>query len=78
MNRFLNKHQDNIVGSLSCFDRVIFKGYLPITHEKGCEGLFYDQHWLIERFKYKATLLAGNVQGRFKAGAKSSCIWREL
>ena len=28
--RFLEKHADKITGTLSCFDRVIFRGYLPI------------------------------------------------
>jgi hypothetical protein len=30
MDQFINKHTDKIVGTLGCFDRVIFRGYLPI------------------------------------------------
>ena len=30
MDAFLDKHADKIRGSLSCFDRVIFRGYLPL------------------------------------------------
>jgi hypothetical protein len=37
MDAFLKKHSHNITSILSCFDRVIFKGYLPICHPKGVE-----------------------------------------
>ena len=30
MNEFVRKHQDRIHGVLSCFDRMLFRGYLPI------------------------------------------------
>jgi len=30
MDQFITKHADKIEGSLSCFDRVIFRGYLPL------------------------------------------------
>ena len=30
MDAFLDKHADKIRGSLSCFDRVTFRGYLPL------------------------------------------------
>jgi len=29
MKTFLDKHAHNILGTLTCFDRIIFKGYLP-------------------------------------------------
>ena len=61
MQSFINKHQDSIIGTLLCFDRIIFKGYLPITYEKGCEALFYDQQWLIKQFKYKAPKLSKQI-----------------
>lgn len=61
MESFINKHQDSIVGTLSCFDRVLFKGYLPITHEKGGEALFYDQQGLIKQFKYRAPQLSRQI-----------------
>jgi hypothetical protein len=31
MKSFLEKHADSITGTLSCFDRMIFKGYLPVN-----------------------------------------------
>ena len=30
MNEFIRKHDDRIHGVLSCFDRMLFRGYLPI------------------------------------------------
>jgi len=29
MDQFIAKHADKLQGSLSCFDRVLFRGYLP-------------------------------------------------
>ena len=30
MKEFIRKHDDHIHGVLSCFDRMLFRGYLPI------------------------------------------------
>ena len=30
MDEFVRKHEDRIHGVLSCFDRMLFRGYLPI------------------------------------------------
>ena len=30
MKEFIRKYEDRIHGVLSCFDRMIFRGYLPI------------------------------------------------
>jgi hypothetical protein len=30
MKAFVDKHEDRIHGVLSCFDRMLFRGYLPI------------------------------------------------
>ena len=30
MNEFVRKHEDRIHGVLSCFDRMLLRGYLPI------------------------------------------------
>jgi len=32
---FLDKHSDKVSGVLSSFDRVIVRGYLPLTYAKG-------------------------------------------
>jgi hypothetical protein len=30
MEQFIAKHADKIEGTLSCFDRMLFRGYLPL------------------------------------------------
>jgi hypothetical protein len=40
MDRFIVHHRDRILGTLSCFDRVLFKGHLPISHPTGLEHFF--------------------------------------
>ncbi len=48
LSRFVAKFTNLIVAVLSCFDRVIFKGYLPITNEPALEG-FVDHILKIRR-----------------------------
>ena len=30
MDKFIERHADRISGTLGCFDRVLFRGYLPL------------------------------------------------
>ena len=48
LSRFVAKFTSLIVAVLSCFDRVIFKGYLPITNGPALEG-FVDHILKIRR-----------------------------
>jgi hypothetical protein len=48
LSRFVVKFTSLIVAVLSCFDRVIFKGYLPITNGPALEG-FVDHVLKIRR-----------------------------
>jgi hypothetical protein len=48
LSRFVAKFTNLIVAVLSCFDRVIFKGYLPITNGPALEG-FVDYVLKIRR-----------------------------
>jgi hypothetical protein len=38
MNRFVERFTSSIVAVLGCFDRVIFKGYLPIRSDSQLNG----------------------------------------
>jgi hypothetical protein len=38
MKEFLEKHQAKVLGSLSCFDRIIMRGYLPIQNARSMCG----------------------------------------
>src|SRR5215468_5920344 len=53
LSRFVTKFTKLIVGVLSCFDRVIFKGYLPITNGPALEG-FVDHVLKIRRKDFMA------------------------
>jgi len=51
MKRFLERHRDRITGTLSGFDRMLFRGTLrSITHVKGLEIFLYSQHVLMKDF----------------------------
>lgn len=46
MQSFLEKHRDKIVGVLSCFDRLIFKGHLPFSYPAAFEA-FLDHRGIL-------------------------------
>lgn len=51
MKTFLSVHQDMIVGTLSTFDRLIFKGYLSGFYAQGAFARFLNsQHILLKDF----------------------------
>jgi len=41
MDKFIEQHADRISGTLGCFDRVLFRGYLP--HAKDLRGRAFTQ-----------------------------------
>jgi len=51
MKSFMSKHQAKISGSISTFDRVIFKGYLPLGWPGAIEGFLFKHGILIKDFK---------------------------
>ena len=53
LSRFVTKFTSLIVAVLSCFDRVIFKGYLPITNGPALER-FVDHVLKIRRCDFMA------------------------
>ena len=53
LSRFVSKFTSLIVTVLSCFDRVIFKGYLPLTNGPALEG-FVDHVLKIRRCDFMA------------------------
>lgn len=50
METFLTRHNDLITASLSCFDRIIFKGYLPLGYENAMEGWLGQRGILLKDF----------------------------
>ena len=51
MEKFVRKFNDRISGVISCFDRILFKGYLPIGWAESMERLLSRQGLLIKDFK---------------------------
>ena len=58
---FLKKHSAKIAGVLSCFDRIIFRGYLPISHPRGVLGWLHQLGVAYTDFKKFAPELAGRL-----------------
>jgi hypothetical protein len=63
---FVVKHQERIAGVLSCFDRVIFRGYLPLSYAQGLEGFLYQQQVLLKDFKDYAPQVAERIKAHVK------------
>jgi hypothetical protein len=64
---FAVKHQDKIHGVLSCFDRVIFRGHLPLSYPRGMSGFLYQQKVLLRDFKDYAPAVAERIKEHVKA-----------
>jgi hypothetical protein len=63
---FVRKHQSNITGVLSCFDRVIFRGHLPLSYPRGLEGFLGQQGILLKHFKDYAPQVAQRIKEHVK------------
>jgi hypothetical protein len=50
MQKFIEKHHHKITGTISIFDRLIFKGYLPLGFADAMEKFMYRQGLLIKDF----------------------------
>ena len=50
MERFVAKHQAHITGTISCFDRILFKGHLPLGWPDAMEGFISRQGLRIKDF----------------------------
>src|SRR5437660_1305821 len=76
---FLVKHADKIQGVLSCFDRVIFRGYLPLSYPKGMSGFLYQQKVLLKNFKDYAPSIAERIKEHVKAVVEAAgAVYRHL
>ncbi|MBI5760935.1 MAG: hypothetical protein HZA46_20625 [Planctomycetales bacterium] len=69
MEKFLEKYDRQITGTVSCFDRVIFKGYLPLSWPEAMESLLARQGLRIMEFKRFVT----DQSARFKKLANEVC-----
>jgi hypothetical protein len=62
MNEFVKKHAEKITGTLSCFDRLLFKGYLPISHPQGIMNFLNARGILFKDFKSFALKQAAGIK----------------
>jgi hypothetical protein len=51
MQKFVEKHKQKVTGTISIFDRIIFKGYLPFGFPEAMEKFLYRNGFLIKDFK---------------------------
>ena len=76
---FCVKHTDKITGILSCFDRVILRGHLPLSYPKGMSGFLYQQKVLLKDFKDYAPAVAERIKEHVKAIVeKAGAVYRHL
>ena len=48
---FIHKHTQKITGTIACFDRILFKGYLPISWPESMDSFMTNQGLLLKEFK---------------------------
>jgi hypothetical protein len=51
---------------LSCFDRLIFRGHLPLSYPRGLEGFLHKEDVLFKDFKHYAPQVAERVKAHVK------------
>ena len=69
---FIRKHTQDIAGVLSCFDRVIFRGYLPCSYPRGLEGFLGQQGVLLKDFKHYAPEVAERVKEHVRVAVEQA------
>ena len=50
MKQFIKKHNEKIAGTIGCFDRVLFKGHLPISSAGGMANFLRERGVLFKDF----------------------------
>lgn len=70
-NSFIEKHQDIIAGVLSCFDRIIFKGYLmSLSYPEGVTMFLARQGVLLKDWKQFVKARSEEMKEHAKSMAK--------
>ena len=73
MSAFEIIHQDSVVGKLTCFDRLIFKGHLTRFYPKGGTKAFLDgQGVLLKDFGHYAKALSDKLKAHAQAVAEAA------
>ena len=72
MKEFIDKHTRKINGTIACFDRILFKGYLPISWAENMQRFILDQGLLFKDFKMFVTKHSERIKQHAKATAEKS------
>jgi hypothetical protein len=70
MEKFIDKHTQKITGTIACFDRILFKGYLPISWAENMERFILSQGFLFKDFKTFVTKQSERIKQHAKAMAE--------
>lgn len=70
VERFVTKHQARIVGTLSCFDRLLFKGHLPIAWADEMERFLRIRHIRFKDFGAFARAQSDALKAHAQARAR--------
>lgn len=62
MKTFCQQHDKKIIGTISIFDRLIFKGYLPINYPEAMEKFVDRQGWLRKEMAEKIKACSRQVK----------------
>lgn len=63
MDTFLSIHQESVIGTLSTFDRMIFKGHLTNFYPDGAFACFLSrQGVLLKEFKPYVSKVSGDLK----------------
>jgi hypothetical protein len=69
MESFVRKHQKKINGTLGCFDRMLFRGYLPIQTGWAMAQFLNQNHIMFRNLKDFLTDSANRINKHAKAMA---------
>jgi hypothetical protein len=62
MNNFIARYQDQLSGVLSGFDRLVFRGTLPLNHEDGMKGYLWAHDLGLKEFGEHAEQISRRVK----------------
>jgi hypothetical protein len=72
MQDFIEKHTSKITGKIACFDRILFKGHLPISWSENMQRFLMAQGLLIKDFKSFVTKHSERIKQHAKAMAEDA------
>jgi len=72
MKKFIDKHTKKITGTIACFDRILFKGHLPISWAESMDRFITSRGLLLKDFKTFVTKHSGQIKEHGKAMAEKS------